>query len=146
MLRTRRLLLFTSQLDERSRTAFQFFPRRQTQYEPYLLAYINAAEKYNGGITVAETNATDAGKRLDAVCTHIANILGMPEGAGQRKSDLEKWAKGNDRRGFKLLRDLIDPEKDFRAWRKSQVYESLDITDFGRKRFINGLKKLHHLF
>ena len=45
MLRTKRFLLFTSQLDERSRRAFQTFPARQVQSEKYLLAYLDAAEK-----------------------------------------------------------------------------------------------------
>src|SRR6266516_5028373 len=48
MLRTKRFLLFTSQLDERSRRAFQTFPARQVQSEKYLLVYLDAAEKYNG--------------------------------------------------------------------------------------------------
>jgi hypothetical protein len=34
---------------------------------------------------------------------------------------LKKWAEGNDRRGFKLFRDLIDPAKDFKTLRKTQV-------------------------
>lgn len=120
MLRTKRFLLFTSQLDERSGRAFQTFPARQVQSEKYLVAYLDAAEKFNGG--VAESgDATALEKRLDMVCHSVAVMLGMEEGAIQRKTDLKKWAQGNDRRGFKLLRDLIDPEKDFKAWRKSQV-------------------------
>lgn len=119
MLRTRRLLLFASQLDTRSRTAFHAFPLRQKQSERYLLAYIDAAEKYNGGIV--EANAAEIGKKLDSVCDAVAGLLGMTESSVQRKMDLKKWAEGNDRRAFKLLRELIDPEKDFKAWRKTQV-------------------------
>jgi hypothetical protein len=120
MLRTRRLLLFISQLDQRSRMAFHSIPLRQKQLEPYLQAYVDRAEQYNGG--VVETGAADAAAtKLDGICTSISNILGMPETAAQRKSDLKKWAEANDRRGFKLMRDLIDPEKEFKAWRKTQV-------------------------
>jgi len=128
-LRTKRFLLFTSQLDERTRRAFQTFPARQVQSEKYLLAYLDAAEKYNGG--VPETgDATSLEKRLDMVCHSVARMLGMEEGAAQRKTDLKKWAQGNDRRGFKLLRDLIDPDKDFKAWRKSQVFSKRKVTNF----------------
>jgi hypothetical protein len=122
MLRTRRLLLFTRQLDTRSRAAFHAFPLRQKQSERYLLAYIDAAEKYNGGIV--ETDTTEVGKKLNSVCDAVAGLLGMPEGSIQRKMDLKKWAEGNDRRAFKLLRELIDPEKDFKAWRKAQVWKN----------------------
>ena len=121
MLRTRRLLLFIGQLDRRSRMAFQSIPLRQKQSERYLQAYLDAAEKYNGG--VVETAATDAATKLDAICASISNLMGMPETAAQRKADLKKWAEGNDRRAFKLMRDLIDPEKDFKAWRKAQVLQ-----------------------
>ena len=119
MQRTRRLLCFASQLDEKSRKAFQLFPIRQIQSEQYLLAYVDAAEKYNGG--VVESDEDVVAKRLDAVCTSVAGMLGMAESHAQRKADLKKWAEGNDRRGFKLLRDLVDPDKDFKSWKKSQV-------------------------
>jgi hypothetical protein len=100
--------------------AFHSIPLRQKQSEPYLQAYVDLAEQYNGG--VAETGAADAAAtKLDKICTSISNLLGMPETAAQRKSDLRKWAEANDRRGFKLMRDLIDPEKDHKAWRKAQV-------------------------
>ena len=120
MLRIKRILLFTSQLDDRSLRAFQTFPARQVQSEKYLLVYLDAAEKYNGGV-VETGDATALEKRLDMVCHSVAGMLAMEEGVVQRKTDLKKWAQGNDRRGVKLLRDLIDPEKDFKAWRKSQV-------------------------
>jgi len=99
--------------------AFHSIPLRQKQSEQYLQAYVDAAEKFNGG--VVETDAAAAAKELDTVCTSISNLMGMPETAAQRKSDLKKWAEANDRRGFKLMRDLVDPEKDFKAWRKTQV-------------------------
>jgi hypothetical protein len=100
--------------------AFHSIPLRQKQSEPYLQVYVDRAEQYNGG--VVETGAADdAATKLDKACTLISNLLGMPETAAQRKSDLKKWAEVNDRRGFKLMRDLIDPEKDFKAWRKIQV-------------------------
>jgi len=99
--------------------AFHSIPLRQKQSENYLQIYVNAAEKFNGG--VVETDAADAAKVLDANCNTISNLMGMPETAAQRKSDLKKWAEANDRRGFKLMRDLIDSEKDFKGWRKTQV-------------------------
>jgi hypothetical protein len=120
VLRTRRLLLFASQLhDERARSAFRSFPNRQAQEATYGLAYLNAAEKYNGG--EVESGKHEAEQRLDHVCGFIAALLGTNEGSTQRKADLKKWAEGNDRRGFKLLRDLIDPDKDFKTLRKTQV-------------------------
>src|SRR5271154_535205 len=75
MLRTRRLLLFISQLDRRSRMAFHSIPLRQKQSENYLQIYVNAAEKFNGG--VVETDAADAAKVLDANCNTISNLMGM---------------------------------------------------------------------
>ena len=119
MLRTKRLLLFTSQLGEKSHRAFQSLPRRQLQGQQYVLAYVDAAEKYNGG-EIAE-NKEEVTKRFDAVCASVAALLGMPESAGQRKADLKKWGEQNDRRGLKMFRDLIDPEKDFKTLRKTQV-------------------------
>ena len=100
--------------------AFHSIPLRQKQLEQYLQAYVDLAEQYNGG--VVETGTADAAAtKLDKVCNSISNLLGMPETAAQRKSDLKKWAEANDRRGFKLMRDLIDSEKDFKGWRKTQV-------------------------
>lgn len=119
MLRTKRLLLFTSQLGEKSHRALQTLPLRQLQGEQYVLAYLDAAEKLNGG-EIAE-NKDDVTRRFDAVCTSVAALLGMPESSAQRKADLKKWGEQNDRRGFKLFRDLIDPEKDFKTIRKTQV-------------------------
>jgi hypothetical protein len=119
MLRTRRLLLFASQLhDERARAVFKMLPNRQSQGELYVLAYVDAAEKYNGG--EVESGKNEAEQRLDRVCGSVVALLGT-EGFTQRKADLKKWGEGNDRRGFKLLRDLIDPEKDFKTLRKTQV-------------------------
>jgi hypothetical protein len=123
MLRTKRLLLFTSQLGEKSHRAFQSLPQRQMQGQQYLLAYLDAAEKYNGG-EIPE-NREEVTKRFDAVCTSVATLLGMPESAGLRKADLKKWGEQNDRRGFRLFRDLIDPEKDFKTLRKTQVIWSV---------------------
>jgi hypothetical protein len=126
--RTRRLLIFASQLDDRANAVFLTFPQRQVQYEPFFSAYIGNAEKYNGGV-VEDGDSSELEKKLDAVCGSIAlNLWGPGEVSVQRKADLKKWAAGNDRRGFKLLRDLIDPEKDFKSWRKSQVYRSLDAS------------------
>ena len=119
--RTRRLLIFASQLDERAKAVFLTFPTRQTQYEPYFTSYISVAEKYNGGV-VEGGDASEVEKKVDGFCNSIAiNLWGGGDVSVQRKADLKKWAVGNDRRGFKLLRDLIDQEKDFKAWRKSQV-------------------------
>ena len=123
--RTRRLLIFASQLDERAKAVFLTFPQRQVQYEPFFSAYISSAEKYNGGV-VEDGDASELEKKLDAFCGSIAlNLWGPGEVSVQRKVDLKKWAIGNDRRGFKLLRDLIDPDKDFKSWRKSQVHWSI---------------------
>ena len=57
MLRTRRLLLFASQLDEKSTKAFQSLPQRQIQAERYLSVYVYVAEKYNGGVVEGEKDA-----------------------------------------------------------------------------------------
>jgi hypothetical protein len=120
--RTRRLLIFASQLDERANAVFLTFPTRQTQYEPYFTSYIAVAEKYNGGV-VDGGDVSEVEKKVDAFCTQIAlNLWGGGDVSVQRKADLKKWAIGNDRRGFKLLRDLVDQDKDIKTWRKSQVH------------------------
>jgi hypothetical protein len=119
MQRTQRLLLATSQLDSRSRKACDAFPLRQRQGEIYLKAYLDISEKYNGGVIESEKEEVE--KKFDALCTRIASVLGSPEGIVQRKADLRKWGERNDRRGFRLFRDLIDQERDFKAWRKAQV-------------------------
>lgn len=120
MQRTRRLLLVASELDTRSRKAFDTFPLRQKQGEVYLKAYLDICEKYNGGIV--ESNKEEVEKKFDAFCGRLASMLGSPEGALQRKADLRKWGERNDRRGIKLFRDLIDQEKDFKTCRKAQVH------------------------
>ena len=121
-MRTHRLLLFASQLDSRSVKAFGMFPQRQKQAQDYLSAYLFLAEKYNGGIIEEEDTKPVIAKKLDDVCTSVAGLLGTVEGLAQRKADLKKFAEHNDRRAFKLLRDLIDPSKDSKAWRKTQVF------------------------
>jgi sister chromatid cohesion protein PDS5 len=115
VLRTRRLLIFASQLDTYARTAFDSFPLRQSQSQSLLLKYLDAAEKFNGGTEAAE------GKSLDSMCWTLGTVIGNAEGAEQRTQDLKKWAVNNDRRGFRLLRDLTDPNKDAKTSRKAQV-------------------------
>ena len=139
MLRTKRLLLFTSQLGEKSHRALQTLPLRQLQSEQYVLAYLDAAEKLNGG-EIAE-NKDDVTRRFDAVCTSVAALLGMPESSAQRKADLKKWGEQNDRRGFKLFRDLINPEKDFKTLRKTQV-NLFKISTYCRKSYYPESRKL----
>jgi len=141
MQRTRRLLLFASELDTRSRKAFDAFPLRLKQFESFLRAYLDICERYNGG--VIESDKEEVEKKFDSLCNKFANLLGSAEGLPQRKTDLKKWGERNDRRGFRLFRDLIDQEKDFRAWRKAQVVrlimrliaERTFATDRGRRAF-----------
>ena len=125
MLRTRRLMLFTSQLDTRSEKAFLACPHRQAQAGRLFLTYIDFAEKYNGG--VVESDPEEADKKLDQACLNVAKTLVEPENVQHLKADLKKWAQGNDRRGFKLFRDLLDPEKDSKAWRKAEVIRFVSL-------------------
>jgi hypothetical protein len=120
-MRTHRLLLFVSQLDSRSAKAFEMFPRRQKQAQNYLSAYLTLAEKFNGGIVEPEGMKAAVSKKLDEVCTSVAALVSSVENVPQRKADLKKFAEHNDRRSFKLLRDLIDPSKDAKTLRKIQV-------------------------
>ena len=145
VLRTRRLLLFASQLDDRSQVVFQSFPLRQSQSELYLQLYLDAAEKYNGGV-VEEGKLEESKKKLDTACDKVAAFLGMPEGDAQRKVDLKKWAENNDRRGFKLLRDLIDTEKDLKTLRKAQVTDVASLELIFRKNLCKGLLTLPPLW
>jgi hypothetical protein len=126
MLRTRRLLLFISQLEEdKPQKAFQALPSRQVHYQAFFTSYLEAAESFNGGVVDKDKDKDELERKLDGFCANITKYLTAPENAAQFKADLKKWAERNDRRGFRLLRDLIDPEKDSKALRKSQVCKFL---------------------
>jgi hypothetical protein len=125
MLRTRRLLMFASQLDERSHNVFLSFPTRRAQSDKYILAYADAAEKYNGG----EGAEDKVIQHFDVICGKVAAIFGNAESLGQRKSDLKKFGAENDRRALKMLRELVDPEKDFKTLRRLHVYIHYGLTN-----------------
>ncbi|GAO48743.1 hypothetical protein G7K_2913-t1 [Saitoella complicata NRRL Y-17804] len=117
--RVKRMLWLLANLDDKGRTAFWFMVLgKQGQMSKFLGAFIDLSEKWNGGV-----NPTDESKVLETnlkkVAAVIAKDFAVEAEREKVEADLIRFARFNDRRGYKSLRTCMDPQSDFKAVRSA---------------------------
>ncbi|KAK9455804.1 armadillo-type protein [Dipodascopsis uninucleata] len=108
--RVTRLLAMVRHLDEKARKAFNAISIRQKRLSEVLVTFLNLCEKFNGGI--GENSEQDLKSTINNLVAWFANQL--PD-ASKAESDLNKFIKLNDRRLYKLIKECVNLESDYRT-------------------------------
>ena len=113
-LRAERILLILKDLDAHAQKAFFAMQSRQPQFAKVVAMFIQQCEAYNGGVIDASE---------DKVKSSLAKTLqwlgGFFPDPLKVRSDLQKFAKLNDRRSYQLVKYAIESESDFRTVRRA---------------------------
>ncbi|KJZ78958.1 hypothetical protein HIM_01731 [Hirsutella minnesotensis 3608] len=113
-IRAERILLMLKSLNEPARKAFFAMQARQPQFAKGLSIFIQQCEAYNGGVVDANE------EKVKASLAKTLQWLGtfFPDSSKVR-SDLQKFAKLNDRRSYQLVKYAIESESDFKTVRRA---------------------------
>ncbi|QPH01928.1 hypothetical protein C2857_006132 [Epichloe festucae Fl1] len=113
-IRAERILLMLKSLDAPAQKAFLAMQSRQPQFAKGVAIFIKQCEAYNGGVVVAEED------KVKATLAKTLQWLGtfFPDPSKVR-SDLQKFAKLNDRRSYQLVKYAIESESDFKTVRRA---------------------------
>ncbi|KAG6004309.1 hypothetical protein E4U21_001168 [Claviceps maximensis] len=113
-IRAERILLMLKSLDASAQKAFLAMQSRQPQFAQGVAIFIKQCEAYNGGIVVADED------KVKATLSKTLQWLGasFPDPMKVR-SDLQKFAKLNDRRSYQLVKYAIESESDFKTVRRA---------------------------
>ncbi|KAK9475982.1 armadillo-type protein [Lipomyces japonicus] len=109
-----RMLNFLKFLSERSRKAFDAIPARQKQVASGFEIFIQSCEKYNGSII--DDNEKEINTKLNTIIDWFAKQF---SDVNKAELNLKAFAKLNDRRLYKLIRDCINTESDYKTVQKS---------------------------
>jgi sister-chromatid-cohesion protein PDS5 len=113
-IRAERILLLARSLNTTAKKAFFALQARQPQFSKIVETFINQCEQYNGG--VMDDKADQKTVNLEKTIKYISQFL--PDDAKTR-TDLQKFAKANDRRNYHLIRYVIGQEHDFKTVHKA---------------------------
>ncbi|KAK5952421.1 Sister chromatid cohesion protein pds5 [Knufia fluminis] len=115
-LRVQRLLTLVRDLDVKAKMVFFGVQKRQAEMSKAIGMFLQACEKYNGGVADDPTEE----KRLEEQLGRFIESLSrqMPD-TSRTSSDLWKFAKAHDRRNYQLIRFTIGAENDFRTMMKA---------------------------
>lgn len=113
-IRAERILLMLKSLDAPAQKAFFAMQARQPQFAKGVAIFIQQCEAYNGGVIEANED------KVKASLTKTYQWLGafFPDPLKVR-SDLQKFAKLNDRRSYQLVKYAIESESDFKTVRRA---------------------------
>ncbi|KAG5984295.1 hypothetical protein E4U55_005358 [Claviceps digitariae] len=113
-IRAERILLMLKSLDAPAQKAFLAMQSRQPQFAKGVAIFIKQCEAYNGGVVVADEDKVKAtlAKTLQWLGTFFPDPLKV-------RSDLQKFAKVNDRRSYQLVKFAIESESDFKTVRRA---------------------------
>ncbi|KAG5933666.1 hypothetical protein E4U53_000919 [Claviceps sorghi] len=113
-IRAERILLMLKSLDAPAQKAFLAMQSRQPQFAKGVSIFIKQCEAYNGGVIVADED------KVKATLAKTLQWLGgfFPDPLKVR-SDLQKFAKLNDRRSYQLVKYAIESESDFKTVRRA---------------------------
>ncbi|KAJ5690650.1 hypothetical protein N7462_005042 [Penicillium macrosclerotiorum] len=109
-IRVRRILTLLRGLDEKARQVFFVMLTRQISMRTAMTYYLEACEKYNGGVV---------DKDEDQVKAHLLKVIDslsktFPD-ASRASADLWKFAKVHDRRSYQLIRFAMTAVSDYRT-------------------------------
>ena len=113
-IRTERILLMLKSLDDPAKKAFFAMQARQPQFAKGVGIFIQQCEAYNGG--VIEGNEEKVKASLNKTFQWLGAFFPDPL---KVKTDLQKFAKLNDRRCYQLAKYAIESESDFRTVRRA---------------------------
>ncbi|KAL8658068.1 MAG: hypothetical protein Q9226_001300 [Calogaya cf. arnoldii] len=113
-IRTERILFLVRDLDERAKKVFYINQSRQPTLGPYVTAFLERCEEYNGG--VMDENETQIKEHLTRLIKTFAGRFANPQ---QASADLWKFAKMHDRRSYQLIRFCMKPDTDYRTFIKA---------------------------
>lgn len=113
-IRAERILLMLKSLDAPAQKAFLAMQSRQPQFAKGVAIFIQQCEAYNGGVIDANE------EKVKASLAKTLQWLGasFPDPTKVR-SDLQKFAKLNDRRSYQLVKYAIESESDFKTVRRA---------------------------
>ncbi|KAL8775385.1 MAG: hypothetical protein Q9209_000393 [Squamulea sp. 1 TL-2023] len=109
-IRTERILLLARDLDERAKKVFYINQSRQPTLSPYITAFLERCEEYNGG--VMDQNEAQIKEHLTKF---IKTFAARFPNSQQASADLWKFAKLHDRRSYQLIRFCMKPDSDYRT-------------------------------
>lgn len=114
VLRTDRLLLVFSMLDDRAQKAFFDILNRQNQFQSEMKIFCELYVKYNGGVC----EDTRVAEQMTKLIQHLSNKF-----ADSKKCEahLESFVKMNDQQAIKLMRRLLDRNSEHRLILKTLV-------------------------
>ncbi|KAJ5098068.1 hypothetical protein N7532_005069 [Penicillium argentinense] len=113
-IRVRRILTLLRGLDEKARRVFFVMLARQLSMRQATTLYLEACEKYNGG--VVEKDGDQAKAQLSKVIDSLSKTF--PD-AARASADLWKFAKVHDRRSYQLIRFSMAAVSDYRTVTKA---------------------------
>ncbi|KAI8996056.1 armadillo-type protein [Gaertneriomyces semiglobifer] len=108
--RTERILNIMSFWSEKQRKAFVSVLDRQAKTIQTMGLFLLQCERFNGGIM--DTDEEETSGYLQQIIAHIAGRFSDPKKAA---GHLQKFAKTNDQRIYKLLRAVMDPQSDYKS-------------------------------
>ncbi|EPS32859.1 hypothetical protein PDE_07820 [Penicillium oxalicum 114-2] len=109
-IRVRRILTLLRGLDDKARRVFFVMIARQLSMRSAVTLYLEACEKYNGG--VVDKNESQAKAQLARVIDSLSKTF--PD-ASRASADLWKFAKVHDRRSYQLVRFAMAVVSDHRT-------------------------------
>lgn len=113
-LRAERILLMLKALDTSAQKAFFAMQARQPQFAKGVSIFIQQCEAYNGG--VIDGNDEKVKSSLAKTFQWLGGFFPDPL---KVRSDLQKFAKLNDRRSYQLVKYAIESESDFKTIRRA---------------------------
>ncbi|KAJ6133988.1 Armadillo-like helical [Penicillium sp. IBT 18751x] len=109
-IRVRRILTLLRGLDEKARKVFFVMLARQLQLRSAVTMYLDACEKYNGG--VIDKDEADIKQKLSVIIDSLSKLFRDPS---RSSADLWKFAKVHDRRSYQLIRFAMAAASDYRT-------------------------------
>lgn len=128
--RAERILLLVRSLDTGAKKAFFALQARQPQFSKVVQTFIDQCEQFNAG--VIDSGAVEKTANLEKTIKYITQFF--PDDAKTR-SDLQKFAKANDRRNYHLVRYVVCREHDFKTAHKA-LKELIKRIQAGKEPFI----------
>lgn len=109
-IRVRRILTLLRGLDEKARRVFFVLLARQLSMRSGVTYYLDACEKYNGGVT--DKDEEQVKTQLSGIIDSLSKTF--PD-ASRASADLWKFAKVHDRRSYQLTRFAMAAVSDYRT-------------------------------
>lgn len=111
--RAERILLLFRSLDDTAKKAFFAMQTRQPQFAQVVETYLKQCEAWNAGVGDGEDKAAT---NLEKAIGYLTQFFPDPV---KLKSDLNKFAKLNERRSYQLIRYVIGREHDFKTMHRA---------------------------